>query len=107
MFKADFLQVWNKSGLFLTNSEDWRGGEDEAVRSGGQVESGANSEPGERPEDSETAQGNGAATDDTSAGVALGEATGNSSSAETGLGTLPEAGNEETKGQYKPAFRDL
>jgi hypothetical protein len=92
MFKGDFLDVFRKHSLFLTNSED------EAARSGGQAESGANGEPGERPEDPETAQGSGAAMDDTSAGVALGEATGNSSSAETGLGNLPEAGNEETKG---------
>ena len=99
MFKGDFLEVLRKHSLFLTDSEDLSGREDEAVRSGSQAESGANGEPGERPEDPETAQGNGAAMDDTSAGVALGEATGNSSSAETGLGNLPEAGNEETKGQ--------
>lgn len=99
-FNEDFLEVWKKNSLFLTNSEDWRGGEDEAVRSGGTGATGAvGGAPGERPEDPETAQGNGAATDDTSAGYGFGEATGNSSSAETGLGTLPEAGNEETKGQ--------
>ncbi len=98
MFKGDFLEVLEKHSLFLTNSADWGGGEDEALRSGGVAEGSANSEPGQRPEDSETARGSGAATEDTSAGVALGEATGNSSSAETGLGTLPEAANQETKG---------
>jgi len=97
MFKGDFLEVWEKHNLFLT--EDLSGGEDEALRSGGQDSGGANGEPGERPDDVETAQGNGAAMDDTSAGVALGEATGNSSSAETGLGNLPEASSAETKGQ--------
>ena len=94
MFKGDFREVLGKHNLFF--SEDLSGGEDEALRSGGQATDGA---PGERPDDAESAHGNGAATEDTSGGVALGEATGNSSSAETGLGTLPEAGNEETKGR--------
>ena len=66
--------------------------EDEAARSGNQAE------VGERPQDPETARGSGAATEDTSAGVGLGEPTGNSSSAETGLGSLPEEGTEEIKG---------
>lgn len=56
----------------------------------------AQGEPGERPDDPETAYGNGAAVEDTSGGVGLGEPTGNSSSAETGLGDLP--GTDETKG---------
>lgn len=99
MFKGDFLEIMGKHSLFLTRNEDLSGGEDEAVRSGGQDEGSTNDEPGERPEDAETAQGSGAAMDDTSAGFGFGEATGNSSSSETGLGTLPELGNEESKGR--------
>lgn len=101
MFEGDFLKILKKHTLFL--SEDLTGGEDEAFRSGGQTEetepaspAGA---PGERPTDPETARGNGAATEDTSAGYGFGEATGNSSSAETGLGNLPEVESNETKGQ--------
>ena len=93
MVEGNFLEVLKRHNLFLT--EDLTGDENEAFRSGGQTEG----TPGERPADPETARGNGSATEDTSAGYGLGEATGNSSSAETGLGTLPEAGNSETKGR--------
>lgn len=100
MVVSQFLEVFNKYNLFLSGSEDLAGSEDESFRSGGQTgSSGQEGAPGERPTDQETARGNGAATDDTSAGFGFGEATGNSSSAETGLGTLPEAGNTETKSQ--------
>jgi hypothetical protein len=101
MFEGDFLRVMKKHHLFL--SEDLTGGEDEAFRSGGQPAEAEPAtpagKPGERSTDPETARGNGAATEDTSAGYGFGEATGNSSSAETGLGTLPEAQTNETKGQ--------
>ena len=72
MLKGDFLEVFRKHSLFLMDSESLSGREDEAVRSGGQSESGANGEPGERPEDPETAWGSGAAMDDTSAGGSVG-----------------------------------
>ena len=101
MFEGNFFKVIWEHNLFL--SEDLTGGEDEALRSGGQSEetepSAPTGTPGERPTDPETARGNGAATEDTSAGYGFGEATGNSSSAETGLGNLPEVENTETKGQ--------
>ena len=101
MFEVNFFKVTRKYNLSL--SEDLTGGEDEAFRSGVHTEetepSAPTGTPGERPTDPETAHGNGAATEDTSAGYGFGEATGNSSSAETGLGNLPEAENTETKGQ--------
>lgn len=98
MITDDFLKIWGRHSLFLTNNEDLAGGEDEAIRSGGQgtvAVGGAAVTSDESADDAKTDAGGGAAMEDTSGGVALGEATGNSSSAETGLGTLAEAPSEE------------
>jgi hypothetical protein len=87
MFNSIFCGLLGKHNLFLTS------GEDEAIRSSGQG-GGGQGDAGNRPDDPETARGSGAAVEDTSAGVGLGEPTGNSSSAETGLGNMPGTGEQ-------------